>query len=276
MASRNNVEGAAEWEFRPPAGSGPGGAAVLLAYRNTGAGNHMILETAFDDEPPRLHAVSLGPDPNAGYGALLERRAPFGRLRVRVRLVSEPRTPLFPGGNLETLRLEGVQAAFVPAGGEAAGHQSLGRLLRERALEGHLGERFAEQGAVEQRIVAVSEGLVETREPGPPGWSVRGVRQGASLAVLVVDLAPGAEHLVAHPRVGAASLVAMHQLGPDGRREELLRLERPGAGITPVSARYPLRLDPALLVDGRLRVEIVLQGPLAQLWTRQGTIFFAR
>lgn len=276
MASRNNTVGLAQWEFVAPPGAAPGGAAVFLAYRNTGEDNHIVLETAFDNEPPALHAVSLGVDPRPGFGVFLERRAPFERLRVAVKLVCAPRTPLFPGANLETLRLEGVQAAYVPAGDVEGGRARLARLAAGRALEGFLDERFARQGAVEQRIVSLDGEISDAQDPAHPGWNFFSCRPGTARATLVVDMAPGVEQLVAFPRVGAASLMAFHQVGPDGRREELLRLERPGEGITPVSARYPLRLDPSLRVDGKARVEIVLQGPLAQLWTRGGTIFFAR
>ncbi|GFK94808.1 hypothetical protein NNJEOMEG_02656 [Fundidesulfovibrio magnetotacticus] len=276
MPTRNNVEGAAQWEFRAPPGAGSGGAALFVAYRNTGAGNHMILETAFDGEPPTLHPVSMGPDPGGGYATLLERDVPYELLRVRVRMVSEPRTPLFPGQNLETLRLEGVSAAFVPAGEEEHAHVRLRALLRERALAVHLGERFLERGLPGQRLGPLPEGLVRRTEPEYPGWTVLAPGPGQACATLTAELPAGTGHVTAYPRVGERSLVAIYQVAPDGSRLERLRLERPGEGITPVSARYPLRLDPSLTRDGTLRVEIVLQGPLAQLWVHDGTIFHAR
>jgi len=277
MATRNNSEALLEYVFANETGGAPGTVALNLFYRNTGKGNHLTVETVFDAEAPVPHPISMGPDPRSQAGIILKRDAPFTRLTVRVKMVCAPLTPLFPGGNYETLRFEGLEASFCGASDAPAPSgclETMAERRRDNALRNFLAERFLAASSVKQTMVSASPWLHNVPDEETPGWSRLESTSPDTAASFVAELRPGRELLIVYPRVGGGSAVALYQLGPDGRREELLALRGRENAWTPVSGQYPIRLDPSLKVDGVYRVEAVLLGRWAQLWNKSGTIFF--
>lgn len=277
MATRNNSEAMLEYVFANETGGAPGTIVLNLFYRNTGKGNHLTVETAFDGEAPAPHPISMGPDPRSHAGIVLERAAPFSRLTVRVKMVCAPLTPRFPGGNYETLRFEGLEASFCGSPDAPATPgclEAMAERRRDNALRNFLAERFLAASTVKQKIDSVSPLLRNVPDEQMPGWSRLESTSPDTAASLVAELQPGRELLAVYPRVGGGSAVALYQLGPDGKREELLALRGRENAWTPVSGQYPIRLDPSLRVGGAYRVEAVLVGRWAQLWNNNGTIFF--
>lgn len=274
MTTRNNAEALLEYVFANDTGAAPGQIALNLFYRNTGKGNHLTVETAFDAEAPASYPISMGPDPRSQAGIVLERAKPFSRLTVRVKMVCAPLTPRFPGGNYETLRFEGLEASFCGAPDAPGCLKGMAERLRDNALRNFLAERFLARSSVKQKMISASPSLHNVPDGETPGWSRLESTSTDTPASFVAEVQPGRDLLIVYPRVGGGSSVALYQLGPDGKREELLALHGRDNAWTPVSGQYPIRLDPLLKVGGGYRVETILHGPWAQLWNKNGTIFF--
>ncbi|WP_243359811.1 glycosyltransferase family 39 protein [Fundidesulfovibrio terrae] len=275
MATRNNTQAEVEYVFVNGTGQAVPEVVLNFYFRNTGKGNHILAETVFDDEPPSEYPLSIGPDPRSNFSVAHHRSGSFKTLTVRLKMVCAPLTPLFPGGNYETLRFEGLDAAFgAPGGDEALARDMAGR-LRANSLRNFLAERFIPKSRLEQRMVAGSD-LASNADADMPGWSRLEVSLEKEQGVFLAELDPGVQQMIVYPRVGDGSSVGFYQLGPDGRREELLALHGAGEAWTPISAQYPIMLNPGLTIGGKYRVEILLQGRWAQVWNKNGTIFFEK
>lgn len=275
MTTKNNTLGQMDYYFQNSSHA-PVSRVILNAYfRNVGKGNHIVLETAFDDEPPVTHPLTMGPDPRSNAVVSLGRDKPFETLRVGVRMVCAPSTPLFPGGNFETLRFEGLDAAFSDTYSLSATQTEMQLRREENDLRNFLAERFIAKKGVEQRMLAADAGLISEADPDVVGWERLVVVPGTEKGVFLAEVARGNERLIVYPRVGGGASIGFYQISPDGRRHELLTLKGREGAWTPISAQYQLSLNPAFSVGDAYRVEILLQGRWAQLWNKNGTIFFA-
>lgn len=275
MAAGNNVKATVEYRFDNQAGPGDQTVILNFAYRNFGRDNHIVVETRFDDEPPVNHPLSLGPDPHGQGQVTLERDRAYRTLAVRVGLVCAPVTPLFPGQNYETLRFEGLDAAFCAKGASADCRDEMRNALLDNALDNYRSEGFLRKSRVEQRVLSVKGPLTNVADSGgKSGWTrcVPGAPDGRAVLELAVDA--DRDEVFAFPRVGEGSLVALYQLDATGRREERLFLRGRKGQWTPIAARYPVKFDPSMAVDGKYRVEIVLQGKGAQMWNKDDVFFW--
>ena len=126
---------------------------------------------------------------------------------------------------------------------------------------------------MEQRFEWRDAASVATSEPG---WRMLTPRGDA--AKVLVTLPKATDTVVFYPRVGGplGRITVSEPLGEF--RKELFRLSGPGEGWTTIGAQYAVCL--ACVENGwsdeefPVTLEIVLQGPGAQLWYKDDIIFF--
>ncbi|WP_428561685.1 MAG: glycosyltransferase family 39 protein [Solidesulfovibrio sp. DCME] len=108
IATQNDTPGQATFAFANTAPV-PQRLTVYLGFSVTAPGNRLSVDYAFDDEPWR---EGFGLDKPLGEGDAsfaVERQTPYRLFRLRFVLVCASRRPMYPGGNLESLRLKDFQ-----------------------------------------------------------------------------------------------------------------------------------------------------------------------
>jgi len=222
----------------------------------------------FDDEPSQTVELSMGKDRRRYALSELTRATPWQRLAVRFELTASWETPAYVTGALDTMCLGRIDVAICeedasgPCSEEA--YEWLGELLRGMSL----GSGWLTSGPG-QRLVD-SRGCLVGHGEEVSGWSTVRPQSPENEASLTYEI-DDAVDVVFYPRVGGGSSVRVYLLEPGGGRRELFKLPGKAGTWTPLAEKYPL-----LLPGGKSRVEVVLQGPWAQLWVRGGTAVFSQ
>lgn len=121
IATRNHTPGQATFAFANTAPV-PQRLTVFLGFSVTAPDNRLAVAYAFDDEPWREGFLLDKPLGEGDASFPVDRTAPYRRFRLRFTLVCDSRRPMYPGGNLESLRLKDFQVhaeALGPAAAEA-------------------------------------------------------------------------------------------------------------------------------------------------------------
>lgn len=114
--TRNNVPGTFDYVFENETDAFPQLIGIGYEYKNLGEGSVIALSYRFDEEPAREFFKSPGKDPKRGGRFYLVRDTPYRRLTVSCRLVCADKTPLYPGGNLETIAFRKLYLDALPFG----------------------------------------------------------------------------------------------------------------------------------------------------------------
>ena len=114
--TRNLAPGTFEYVFDNDSEVFPQLLSLGFEYKNLGEDNTITVSTRFDDQPAVVLFTSRGVDPKRGRRFLITRRTPYKRLAILVRLVCAEKTPLYPGGNLETIAFRKILLDIVPSG----------------------------------------------------------------------------------------------------------------------------------------------------------------
>lgn len=240
---------------------------IGAALQNVGKGNTVRMDYQFDGEPTQIAELSSGKDRRKYALSELTRVTPWQRLTVRFELTASWETPAYGTGALDTLSLSRVDVAICnedaigPCSKEA--YEWLGDLLRGMSV----GSGWLSSGPVQQQVVT-SACFVSPGEEAS-GWSIVRPKTSESEASLTYDVYNAAD-VVFYPRVGGGSSVRVYLLEPGGGRRELFNLLGKAGAWTPLAEKYPL-----VLPGGTSRIDIVLQGPWAQLWVRGGAAVFS-
>jgi hypothetical protein len=105
IATANGVPGQATFAFANTAPV-PQRIEVFLGFANAAPGNRLTVAYAFDDGPWEEGFALEKPLGEGDASIRIERRQSYARLRLRFTLLCASRTPMYPGGNLESLRLK--------------------------------------------------------------------------------------------------------------------------------------------------------------------------
>lgn len=239
---------------------------IGAALENVGKGNTVRMVYRFDGEPTQAAELSTGKDRRKYVLSELTRTTPWRRLSVRFELTASWETPAYVTGALDTVSLGRIDVAMCsedaigPCSQEA--YEWLGEVLRGM----NQGTGWLSSGPG-QRLLD-SQGCVVSPSEEAPGWGTVRPKSQTSDASLTYEV-EDSNGPVFYPRVGEGSTVFVYLLEPGGGRRELVKLPGRTGAWTPLSAKYPLPLP-----RGTSRIEIVLQGPWAQLWVRDGAAVF--
>lgn len=113
IATDNDAPGQATFAFANTAPV-PQRIGIFLGFADTAAGNRLTVSYAFDDGPWEEGMVLDAPLGEGDACIRVERRQPYARLRLRFTLLCGSRTPMYPGGNLESLRLKDFKLYIDP------------------------------------------------------------------------------------------------------------------------------------------------------------------
>lgn len=125
VATQNDQPGQATFAFTNDAAA-PQRLDVYLGFVDSGQGNRLAVAYAFDDGPWQEGFVLDKPLGEGDASFSVTRREPYRTFRLRFTLLCASRTPMYPGGNLESLRLKDFQvhatalAAAPPASSASA------------------------------------------------------------------------------------------------------------------------------------------------------------
>ena len=138
-------------------------------------------------------------------------------------------------------------------------------------------EKFLCCSNVEQEVSYSEEDNVALSPADVEGWMKLSPRDPARPATIRVKVIKDRDDLVFYPRVGGADSTVSVMQPNGGWPRPLFRLRGQAKTWTSISRQY--RLCAACLDNSFDRgymssLEIVLQGPWAQLWTKDGKIFF--
>ncbi len=114
--TRNLRPGTFQYVFENESSQFPQLISLGYEYKNLGEDNEIALTARFDDEPEREFFVSRGVDAKREGRVYFYRDAPYKRLTVSCRLVCAEKTPLYPGGNLETIGFRKLYLDALPFG----------------------------------------------------------------------------------------------------------------------------------------------------------------
>ncbi len=275
IATRNNADATATVRYLNET-AGPQDILLNIFYDNTGQDNRLSAQVAFDDEAPVEYPLSTGYDAVHQRQLRLPRERPYKTLDVTFVLRCADLTPTLSGGNLETLRLRGLDAFFCPAGDAACAGRAEQHLAHS-LLDNYLEERFASgDSAVRQQVDDDRRtGLAEEAEPTQEDWSRLRTLSSSSPGHLRLSLRTDQDRLFFFPRVGRDSAVRVWAEGPDGNRQLLFGLYNDTPRWTPVSARYEM-VAPPWMRGRETAVDIELTGAWAQLWRLGEAVFFER
>jgi hypothetical protein len=113
IATDNDAPGQATFAFANTAPV-PQRIEIFLGFADTAAGNRLTVAYSFDDGPWEEGLVLDTPLGEGDAHIRVERRQPYARLRLRFTLFCGSRTPMYPGGNLESLRLKDFKLYIDP------------------------------------------------------------------------------------------------------------------------------------------------------------------
>ena len=112
MPTENNVSAGFAYRFVNRGPKFPYASAIVLRYANLGLGNALKVSVKFDDEAPQLLFATGGIDARRAKAIPVFREKPFASMLVMVEMRCAPRTPAFPGGNQQTIQVEGLSMLF--------------------------------------------------------------------------------------------------------------------------------------------------------------------
>ncbi|WP_300155211.1 glycosyltransferase family 39 protein [Solidesulfovibrio sp.] len=104
-ATANDLPGRAEFVFANTEAV-PQRIGIFLGFADTAQGNRLGVSYAFDEGPWQEAFLLDKPLGEGDACFFIDRREPYARLRLRFTLHCGSRTPMYPGGNLESLRLK--------------------------------------------------------------------------------------------------------------------------------------------------------------------------
>ncbi|MFZ5426393.1 MAG: glycosyltransferase family 39 protein [Thermodesulfobacteriota bacterium] len=245
---------------------------VNLQYLNAGQGNILGLHYRFDDEAPKPLAGTLGPDQKRQVQAMFDRERPFSRLTLTVEMLCADKTAQYHGGSLETLAFRRLEVFACPAGDTESCRAVWERRNMESMRLNYGSQAFLKPGGVPQTAAWESAtNIADAPAPEASGWNVLGPKDPALPALLQATLRPG-DGVVFYPRLsGPGDSVLVFEIMPDRTERPVFMMTGADGEWTPISAQYPLVLPGG---DGERSLRIELRGRYAQLWHKDGTIFF--
>lgn len=271
-ATRNGDPGSFEFALDNAAGNTPMTFFVDLQYLNIGKNNVLGLYYRFDDEPRVPLAGSRGMDPMRQLKASFNRDQPFGRLIFTVELNCQGTTPMYHGGNLETLAFRSMDLFACPSADAAASQAVWERRYIESLRLNYTSEVFLSRSSTPHTPDWKSpSNMSDTPSHEVEGWNVLAPIDPAAPAVLTVEIDPR-ESTVFYPRLsGSDASVQVFDVQPDGSCRPVFMMAGVPDEWTPISAQYPLALS-----DGPVRrlLRIELRGRFCQLWHKGGSVFF--
>lgn len=274
IAVRNDTDAVVRAAFAPKLAHEPQDIRLNVLFDNTGQGNVLAARVAFDDEPPTLHPLSVGYDATHQRQIALRREAPYAAMTVDLVLRCASLTPTLSGGNLQTLRLTGLEAFFCPARDPDVCLDAAERHLTASVLDNYLEERFpAASDVVQSGLSPWRDNIALAQDEGHAPWSMLAPADPARPGVVRLTVTPDRPRLAFFPRVGLDGMVRVWANRPDGTRLLLFALQNVTDRWTPVSARYEVVVPP-WLAGRETTVDIELTGRWAQLWTLEDTVFF--
>lgn len=141
---------------------------------------------------------------------------------------------------------------------------------REPLVQG-LEQGFVSHPGVEQRLATPCPARDEATDI--PGWRVYTVPEGQTVVDLVFTVQTDRDAVLFFPRANGRNSSVEVAVLAGGKAEPLTVLRGPDEAWTPVSARYAVSLR--CLERGRpLVLRVRLTGPWAQLWHKDGQVFF--
>lgn len=274
IAVRNDDDALVRTVFVPTGVQAPQDIRLNILFDNLGQGSALTARVAFDDEPPSVHPLSGGYDATHQRQISLRRDAPYAAMTVDVILRCASRTPTLSGGNLQTLRLTGLEAFFCPAQDGEACLDAADRHFTASVLTNYLEERFPDASDVAQSgLTPWRDNIALDQDQGQGPWIMHAPADPARPGVLRLTVTPDRPRLAFFPRVGLDGMARVWANRPDGTRQLLFALQNLTDRWTPISARYELVIPPEL--QGRAStLDIELTGQWAQLWTLGDTVFF--
>ncbi|MFP5222031.1 MAG: glycosyltransferase family 39 protein [Acidobacteriota bacterium] len=264
--SRQDASSSVEFDFENKTPAGPQLISLAIPFRNAGAGNTITAYVTFDEEPAQVFPVSKGPDIRSLQILRLQRAEGYRKLNLRLEVFCSAETPEYLTGAMETLSLHGVRLAVCQDGNDGPCSEEVNGWFGEQLRGMYLGSGFKVRAPGQRLLTPLAD--FSKMETEYPSWSMLTPKDPSGEAVLrqVVD---GEGDFVFYPRVGKDSSIAARLVLPGGERKDLLFL--PGVQKwTIIGARYPLSIPKGA------ELEIVLKGPWAQLWVKDGQIVFHR
>jgi hypothetical protein len=275
IPSQNDAEALVRAVFANQAPPEPQEIRLNVLYDNSGQGNTLTARVRFDDEPPSLHPLSKGYDATHQRQLALRRDAPYATLTVDILLRCAAHTPTLSGGNLETLRLTGLEAFFCPVREGTACLDAAERQLIASVLTNFVEERFSTPGRTTPATGPAGRDNLTTVPPEADqgAWSAFTPADPSRPGVIRLTLTTDRPRLSFFPRVGLDGLVQVWATRPDGERQLLFALQNATDRWTPISARYELEL-PGWARNRETSIDLELTGHWSQLWTLGDTMFF--
>lgn len=264
IPTRNDETSWLEHALENAEGVSPEHISLVFSYLNGGDGNIVRLQYRFDDGPFVTALSSAGPDPVRRHRFYIQRTEPYKRVTLRVEMVCSRRSPMYIGGNLESVAFTGLSVYAC---------SSADYPFCAYAQQMEAGESgFLEGGGVAQQETS-RENLSAAPALEAPGWTVLSVADKQRPGELSVLAGPAPGGLTFYPRMaGSQSSVVVDALNPDGSRlREVFRHTGIPEKWTPVAMRFVFPLAEAARSSVPLR--IVLSGG-AQLWVKGKDVFF--
>lgn len=269
----NEQDGLLEYVFRNETGLSRQSFNLSALYENVVENGVLEMTSQFDDEEETRVFSSQGPDKNRYSGLSLERTRPWTTLRVRVRLFCPLTTPRYPGGNLTGVSLESVSASICSLDDPGPCSDIEYRNLVSMIQRSYLDQAFLAKSAYPSQKADFGAAGLKRESSGYPRWDVLSPGDVVS-ASFVVDMENIASDAVFYPRVsGLDGAVTVYALDESGGRRELMSLKGLPEVWTPISAQYPVNLS-SLAGKGKVRLLVELKGRFAQVWTKNGSVFF--
>jgi len=257
-----------EFEYENRAGGGAQKLYFAIPYKNSRAGNSLVLSVGFDDEPLAAVAKSNGPDIRQLLLANVSRPAPYGRLRVRLDAVCA-NSPEYLTGGLGSLTVDGLTVAACASGDDGPCSDVAKGWLEEMMRGMYLGTGFTDAHP-DQKATWSPTDFTDEPQPDRPGWHILRPTNPAAESVVRVELNGSSGDFVFFPRLGGQSSVTARLAIQGKPAQDIQRVPGKDRSWTPIAARYPLT------VPKGADLEIVLQGPGAQLWLKNDQAVFNR
>ncbi len=262
-----DTPGVVEYELINSSGTRPGRLAIGLAYFKSGKGCRIDVAYALDDGPWRSEATSVSSDDRTF--TLIQAETPpegFSKLRLRVSLLAQQKTPYAVSGNLHGLRLNQIFVSLYDAKTEGLASETITTWLKRCILNSHAGIGFL--GHSPEQTVTTEEGNALTVRHERPDAETLVQTDPARPARLLVRLPRPKGDIVFFPRVTGAGTVVVRRLEPDGARREVFHLSGLHEVWSDVAARYQIDAGRAPAT-----FEIELSGG-AQLWRTDENVFY--
>jgi hypothetical protein len=273
MASINDADSYAGYIFENNVGDGAQTIFVQMEFDNTGEGNSLWLEYAFDDEPARRIPVSRGYDVSHQALEVIKRETGYKRLSLRAVLRCSSLEPSLDGANLATLRFKGLSCMACPSGTEKQCQEAAQAGLEQSRLLNYISEDFPNLSRVRQSVAAANTNVVTAREGDRPDWALFVPANRDEPAELRLRVLLDKDRLSFFPRLGNNSWVKLEKMAPSGDAVTLFSLANATDSWTPVGGRYEITIPPELR-GAEQELVITFGGKWAQLWHLNNAVFF--